>query len=125
MNSSRLVVERLRGMDQRYYTRAEAAALIEEMTWDPYDGWKKSGGYDLVTQDLYNWHKTNPRGLRITSIHSYSKGKNFNEIIFETNTVALCRLNIGKGKGTPPGIDGLFSVDPFEFLKDIDDIESM
>jgi len=123
MNSSRLVVERLRGMDQRYYTRAEAAALIEEMTWDPYDGWKKSGGYDLVTQDLYNWHKTNPRGLRITSIHSYSKGKNFNEIIFETNTGALCRLNIGKGKGTPPGIDGLFSVDPFEFLKDIDDIE--
>ena len=55
MNTSRLVVERLRGMDQRYYTRAEAAALIEEMTWDSYDGWKNAGGFDLVTQDLFDW----------------------------------------------------------------------
>ena len=49
MNTQRLVVDRLRGIDQRYYTRPEAAAIIEEMTHDSYDGWKAAGGFDLVT----------------------------------------------------------------------------
>ena len=125
MNSSRLVVERLRGMDQRYYTRAEAAALIEEMTWDSYDGWKKCGGYDLITQDLYDWNTTSPfNGIRITSIHTYSKGKNFDEIIFETSEGALCRLNLGKMKAGPFVPEtGLSLTDPFEFLKDINNLE--
>ena len=125
MNSSRLVVERLRGMDQRYYTRAEAAALIEEMTWDSYDGWKKCGGYDLITQDLYDWNTTSPfNGIRITSIHTYSKGKNFDEIIFETSEGALCRLNLGKMKAGPFVPEtGLSLTNPFEFLKDINNLE--
>ena len=118
MNTSRLIVERLRGMDQRYYTRAEAAALIEEMTWDSYDGWKKAGGYDLVTQDLYDWGRENSDGLRITSIHNYSKGTNFEEIIFEMNNGSLCRLNIGKMKGG--GFDGFGDAleRPLDFLVD-------
>ena len=127
MNSSRLVVERLRGMDQRYYTRAEAAALIEEMSWDSYDGWKNAGGFDLVTQAMYDWNSANANptiiagvgsstllsnaGVRITSIHNYSKRSNFNEIIFEMSNGALCRLNIGKMKATP-------GEDPFDYLID-------
>ena len=92
MNTNRLVVDRLRGMDQRYYTRAASAAIIEEMTWASYDGWKNAGGYDLITQDLFDWGRTyipnannDEEGLRITSIHNFSKGPSFNEIIFEAN----------------------------------------
>ena len=125
MNSSRLVVERLRGMDQRYYTRAEAAALIEEMTWDSYDGWKKCGGYDLITQDLYDWISSGAaEGIRITSLHSYSKGKNFDEIIFETSRGALCKLDPGQMKAGPVSPPtGLFIDHPFEYLKDLDNLQ--
>jgi hypothetical protein len=126
MNTSRLVVERLRGMDQRYYTRAEAAALIEEMTWDSYDGWKNAGGFDLVTQDLFDWGSLSSSvetlgGLRITSMHNYSKGPNFNEIIFETNLGTLCRLNLGNmKKDSIPEGDTIFPITsrPFDFLVD-------
>lgn len=127
MNTNRLVVDRLRGMDQRYYTRPEAAATIEEMTWDSYDGWKNAGGYDLVTQDLFDWGATygsslignDEEGLRITSIHNYAKGDKFNEIIFEMNDGSLNRLNLGRMKG---GVfnptTGLYTTAPFEPLKD-------
>jgi len=116
MNTKRLVVDRLRGIDQRYYTKPEAAAIIEEMTWDSYDGWKAAGGFDLVTQDLYDWLSTVPlpkqENYRITSIHAFSKRSKFNEIIFETSEGELCKLNMGNIKGVLPGDK------PFEFLKD-------
>ena len=126
MNTNRLVVDRLRGMDQRYYTRAESAAIIEEMTWDSYDGWKNAGGYDLITQDLFDWGRTyipnannDEEGLRITSIHNFSKGPSFNEIIFEANNGSLNRLNLGKMKGgfLDPVV-GVFTGSPFEALLD-------
>lgn len=131
MNSSRLVVERLRGMDQRYYTRAEAAALIEEMSWDSYDGWKNAGGYDLVTQNLFDWGRVydtasidnEEEGLRVTSIHNYSKGSNFNEIIFELNNGALCRLNLGVMKNTAPLPGGMYLTNPFDHLIDANNLE--
>ena len=123
MNTKRLVVDRLRGIDQRYYTKPEAAAIIEEMTWDSYDGWKAAGGFDLVTQDLYDWLSDIPaikhKNYRITSIHAFSKRSKFNEIIFETSEGQLCRLKIGNIKGLPLPA----SADPFEFLKDEQGLE--
>ena len=118
MNTKRLVVERLRGIDQRYYTRPEAAAIIEEMSWDSYDGWRAAGGFDLVTQDLYDWatgySESTLENYRITSIHVYSRGPNFNEILFETSLGELCKLNIGNmKKSSPSAIDR-----PFDFIKD-------
>ena len=111
MNTQRLIIERLRGIDQRYSTRPESASIIEEMTWDSYDGWKTAGGYDLVTQNLYDWNSSAPAdGVKITSMHNYSRGSSYNEIIFENDQGQLCKLDIGKlkaGGGTP-----------FSFLKD-------
>ena len=118
MNTKRLVVDRLRGIDQRYYTRPEAAAIIEEMSWDSYDGWRAAGGCDLVTQDLYDWatgyFESTLENYRITSIHVYSRGPNFNEILFETSLGELCKLNIGNMKKSSHR-----SIDmPFDFIID-------
>tara|TARA_R100001086_G_scaffold116961_2_gene60010 strand:- start:9452 stop:11704 length:2253 start_codon:yes stop_codon:yes gene_type:complete len=125
MNTQRLIVERLRGIDQRYYTRPENAAIIEEMTWDTYDGWKAAGGYECITRDLYNWnyideslgYLSDPSGTSITSIHFYSKRSNYNEIIFEDNYGRLCVLDIGKRKA------GLTREEPFRFLRDLQNVE--
>ena len=129
MNTQRLIVERLRGIDQRYYTRPESASMIEEMTWDTYDGWKTAGGYESITRGLYNWnHVSDPlvlkrEGTRITSIHFYSKRSNYNEIIFEDNYGRLCKLDIGRRKAIYPGGTIDEHVSPFSFLKDIRNTE--
>ena len=123
MNTQRLIIERLRGMDQRYYTRPESAAIIEEMTWDTYDGWKTSGAYDSVTQDYYNWNHPAEaedlhEGINITSIHRYSKRSNYNEIIFENNIGQLCKLDIGRNKETHEVLDTTTTRRPYTFLVD-------
>lgn len=125
MKTQRLIVERLRGIDQRYYTRPESASIIEDMTWHTYDGWKSAGGYDLITGRIFNWntvstshHSPKPEGTRITSLHYYSKRSNYNEIIFEDNYGRLCKLDIGRNKAHDS-----ITKRPFTFLKDLKNVE--
>ena len=80
MRSQTFQVQALRGMDQRWQARPNFASLITDMTWDPKDGWKDCGGFDVVNYTEIAGQgdevlQTNPFTLdeEITSIHWFSQ----------------------------------------------------
>ena len=90
MKTQTFEIARLRGMDNRWRGSADSAAVIKEMSWDTYDGWKTAGAYDCITGNAYNWkvHGT------IHSIHFFSRHNGSNrDVIFETSNGMLARLN--------------------------------
>ncbi len=42
----------LRGMDQRWFVKANRAELIEDMTWNTQDSWRQGGGWSRITDDF-------------------------------------------------------------------------
>lgn len=48
INTTKLQIYPLRGMDQRWYTKANRALSISDMTWTSRDSWRQSGGYDPI-----------------------------------------------------------------------------
>ena len=69
MKTQRFEIARLRGIDNRWRASPDSAAVIKEMSWDSYDGWKRAGGYDTITQDQFAWDGIGT----IKSIHFYLK----------------------------------------------------
>ena len=51
MKTRDLKIFPLRGMDERWKPAQVAAKRIRDMTWDPRDGWKNSGGYGPIIPD--------------------------------------------------------------------------
>ena len=89
MKTQRFEVARLRGIEDRWRATPDSAAIIKEMSWDPYDGWKRAGGFDVVTGSAYpSW-----TGFEIRSLHYYSvHNGGQRHIIFEDGGGNLCRL---------------------------------
>ena len=50
--SQQLQTYPIRGIDQRWRVKANAASAVEDMTWDSRDGWKDSGGYRRIVHDV-------------------------------------------------------------------------
>ena len=114
MKTQRFEVARLRGMDQRWRTTADSAALIKEMTWSGSDGWKVAGSYDLITGSTYDWSPGDLPNGNVTSIHYFTRHNGAQRfIVFENQ---LGQLNVI----TPHTWDRIDTVDPFRFLKYID-----
>ncbi|MAK37273.1 MAG: hypothetical protein CMC15_14055 [Flavobacteriaceae bacterium] len=107
MKTQTFEIARLRGMDNRWRVSPDSAAVIKEMSWDSYDGWKTAGAYDCITGNLYSWRENGT----IHSIHYYSRhnGKN-RDIIFEDQFGTLARLN-------PPDFDSSTAL-PYTVLSD-------
>lgn len=109
MKTQRLEVARLRGMDQRWRVSADSAEEIKEMSWDDYDGWRQAGAYDVVTGSSFDWGSVK----EITSIHfllRHNGAQRF--VLFETGKGQLARLSPFKFNDP--------SVDPFDFLEDLE-----
>ena len=88
MKTQRFEVARLRGIEDRWRASPDSAAIIKEMSWDTYDGWKRAGGYDVVTGSEYDW-----TGFEIQSLHYYSIHNGAQRhVIFEDISGQLCRL---------------------------------
>jgi hypothetical protein len=93
MKTQRFEVARLRGIDNRWRASPDSAAVIKEMSWDAYDGWKQAGGYDAITNNLFDWSDVGKSAV-IKSIHYYSIHNGANRhVLFETENGSLCRLN--------------------------------
>ena len=115
MKTQTFEIARLRGMDNRWRVSADSAAVIKEMSWDTYDGWKTAGAYDCITGDAYNWK---PNGT-IHSIHFFSRHNGSNrDVIFEDTNGTLARLN-------PSDFSNTLGVPtkPYTILKDQNGVE--
>ncbi|MBV07584.1 MAG: hypothetical protein CMN21_00010 [Rubinisphaera sp.] len=107
MKTQTFEVARLRGVDNRWRVSADSASNIEEMSWNPYDGWKTAGAYDCVSNKYKDWRG---QGI-IHSIHFFSRHNGRNrDIIFEDSDGTLAKLN-------PSGFGPVGS--PFITLKDL------
>ena len=113
MKTQTFEVARLRGMDNRWRVSADSAAVIKEMSWDNYDGWKTAGAYDCITYDGYDWFGSGT----IHSIHYFSRhnGKT-RDVIFEDSEGRLATLKINNLRSAG-------ETDPFIVLKDINNVE--
>tara|TARA_R100001443_G_scaffold117364_1_gene141727 strand:+ start:306 stop:2564 length:2259 start_codon:yes stop_codon:yes gene_type:complete len=81
MKTQRFEVARLRGIEDRWRASPDSAAIIKEMSWDTYDGWKRAGGYDVVTGSEHDWSAL---GGTVRSLHFYSIQNGANrQVIFE------------------------------------------
>tara|TARA_Y100000004_G_scaffold175228_2_gene214649 strand:- start:6083 stop:8317 length:2235 start_codon:yes stop_codon:yes gene_type:complete len=111
MKTQTFEVARLRGMDNRWRVSADSAAVIKEMSWDNYDGWKTAGAYDCITYDGYDWFGSGT----IHSIHYFSRhnGKT-RDVIFEDSKGRLATLKTNRIH-TDAG--------PIVVLKDINGVE--
>lgn len=111
MKTQTFEVARLRGIDNRWRVSPDSAAVIKEMSWDSYDGWKTAGAYDCVTLNGYSWKSLGT----IHSIHYFSRhnGKN-RDVIFEDSFGRLARLDPSKFPG---------GSEPFTVLKDQNNVE--
>ena len=111
MKTQTFEVARLRGMDNRWRVSADSAAVIKEMSWDNYDGWKTAGAYDCITYDGYDWFGSGT----IHSIHYFSRhnGKT-RDVIFEDSKGRLATLKTNR-------IDT--DAGPIVVLKDINGVE--
>jgi len=110
MKTQTFEVARLRGMDNRWRVSADSAAVIKEMSWDNYDGWKTAGAYDCITFSDYNWSSLGT----IHSIHYFSRHNgSTRDIIFEDSNGRLARMNPSQFRS---GV-------PYTVLKDINNVE--
>tara|TARA_A100001391_G_scaffold196674_2_gene175635 strand:- start:1723 stop:3945 length:2223 start_codon:yes stop_codon:yes gene_type:complete len=110
MKTQTFEVARLRGMDNRWRVSADSAAVIKEMSWDNYDGWKTAGAYDCITYDAYDWSDSGT----IHSIHYFSRhnGKT-RDVIFEDSEGRLATLKTNR----------IHTDNPFFVLKDINGVD--
>jgi hypothetical protein len=99
MKTQRFEVARLRGIEDRWRASPDSAAIIKEMSWDSYDGWKRADGYDVITGEEFDWSGSGT----IRSLHFYSIQNGANrQVIFELGK-RLYRLH---PPNFPRGADG-------------------
>lgn len=104
MQTSPFLVERIRGMDERY-TPVDSGAVLQlrDLTWDPQDVWVDAGGSRLLVAYSEN-NPYNAEGI-ITSIHYFSQrtgGKQW--LLYETST-GYMRVFNGSGRSTTPWLN--------------------
>ena len=104
VKTSKIQVYPIRGMDERWVTKPNRALLIEDMTWDSQDSWKRGGGFNRAVSN-YSTDTITDSDIRLVS-PSYTDPE-YNVSPFVTTTLSR---NIDPFARTADTEDGSFSI---------------
>lgn len=132
IKTSKFVVAPLRGIDQRWDTRANNAATIENMTWGDQDSWGTSQGYRRLVSDYDETETTtvgeetvtSPTGNQVNAYDSDAKpnslfwfsqhGNALQWMIYEDFDGRLLHFNGSKAPSNPRTIIQYADGNPFD-----------
>lgn len=122
IKATKIQVFPMRGMDQRWVTKPNRALLIEDMTWNAQDAWKRCGGFDRAVPD-YNPSILTDDMVVFTESRVIPTSISANPILNKIETRVESRFepttDVETGSGTRIALPDVFLLDTFTVEKDV------